>query len=413
MAHLGGGAEAHARFKQYEYRANSSLVLTTDSRPRDTHEPTGEPESLYGKIDPKSFGDRAYRGRPAELDEKITKSKKKKEREPSSLASAEAGNNRQSKRRRLQEESVLTSTEEGVYQPKTKETRAAYEAMLSVIQTQLGGQPLNIVSGAADEILAVLKNDTLKNPDKKKDIEKLLNPIPSQVFDQLVSIGRLITDFQDAGSDAAGSNAANGEDALDDDVGVAVEFEENEEDDEESDLDIVQEDDDEEEDDVLDRDGNNAMQMGGGMDDDDSQEANEGMTLNVQDIDAYWLQRKISQAYEQQIDPQQSQKLAEEVLKILEEGDDREVETKLLVHLQFDKFSLIKYLLRNRLKIVWCTRLARAEDQDQRKQIEEQMMGLGPDLAAILEQLHATRATAKKAEELGEKHKRRSKAVEG
>ena len=47
--HLGGGAEAHARFKQYEYRANSSLVLTTDSRPRDTHEPTGEPESLWGK----------------------------------------------------------------------------------------------------------------------------------------------------------------------------------------------------------------------------------------------------------------------------------------------------------------------------------------------------------------------------
>lgn len=393
MAHLGGGAEAHARFKQYEYRANSSLVLTTDSRPRDTHEPTGEPESLHGKIDPRNFGDRAARGRPQELEEKLSKSKKKKEREPNN-PNSDAANNRQSKRRRLQEESVLTSTEEGVYQPKTKETRAAYEAMLSVIQQQLGGQPLNIVSGAADEILAVLKNDTLKNPEKKKGIEKLLNPIPGQVFDQLVSIGRLITDFQDAGGDADGSNAVNGEDALDDDVGVAVEFEENEEEDEESDLDIVQEDEDEEEDDVTERDGNNGMQMGGGMDDDDLQEASEGMTLNVQDIDAYWLQRKISHAYEQQIDPQQSQTLAEEVLKILEEGDDREVETNLLVHLQFEKFSLIKYLLRNRLKIVWCTRLARAENQEQREQIEEKMMELGPDLAAILEQLHATRASA-------------------
>ncbi|CBI36671.3 unnamed protein product, partial [Vitis vinifera] len=310
MAHLGGGAEAHARFKQYEYRANSSLVLTTDSRPRDTHEPTGEPESLYGKIDPKTFGDRAYRGRPPELDEKLKKSKRKKEREPQNAS--EPVLSRQSKRRRIQEESVLSSTEEGVYQPKTKETRAAYEAMLSVIQQQLGGQPLNIVSGAADEILAVLKNETVKNPDKKKEIERLLNPIPNHIFDQLVSIGRLITDFQD--------------------------------------------------------------------------EANEGMTLNVQDIDAYWLQRKISQAYEQQIDPQQCQKLAEEVLKILAEGDDREVETKLLVHLQFDKFSLIKFLLRNRLKIVWCTRLARAEDQEERKKIEEEMTGSGSDLAAILEQ---------------------------
>ncbi|GKG35675.1 DExH-box ATP-dependent RNA helicase DExH12-like protein, partial [Tanacetum coccineum] len=82
-----------------------------------------------------------------------------------------------------------------------------------------------------------------------------------------------------------GNNAVNGEDALDDDVGVAVEFEENDEDD----LDIVHGE--EEEDDV--------MQMGGGMDDDESQDGNEGMTLNVQDIDAYWLQRKISQAYDQ------------------------------------------------------------------------------------------------------------------
>ncbi|CAK9183443.1 unnamed protein product [Ilex paraguariensis] len=398
MSHIGGGAEAHARYKQYEYRANSSLVLTTDSRPRDTHEPTGEPESLYGKIDPKTFGDRAYRGRPPELDEKLKKSKKKKEREP---LTSEPMPSRQSKKRRLQEESVLTSTDEGVYQPKTKETRAAYEAMLSVIQQQLGGQPLNIVSGAADEILAVLKNDTIKNPDKKKEIEKLLNPIPSHIFDQLVSIGRLITDYQDGG-DTGGSAAPNSDDALDDDVGVAVEFEENEEEEEESDLDMVQEDE-EEEDDMVDEDGTGAMQMGGGIDDDDMQEANEGMTLNVQDIDAYWLQRKISQAYEQQIDPQQSQKLAEEVLKILAEGDDREVETKLLVHLQFDKFSLIKYLLRNRLKIVWCTRLARAEDQEERNKIEEEMMGLGPDHSAILEQLHATRATAKERQKNLEK----------
>lgn len=398
MAHLGGGAEAHARFKQYEYRANSSLVLTTDSRPRDTHEPTGEPESLYGKIDPKTFGDRAYRGRPAELDEKLKKSKKKKERDPLASEPLPA---RQNKRRRLQEESVLSSAEEGVYQPKTKETRAAYEAMLSVIQQQLGGQPLNIVSGAADEILAVLKNETIKTNDKKKEIEKLLNPIPNHVFEQLVSIGRLITDFQDGG-DAVGPGAATADDGLDDDVGVAVEFEENEEDDDESDLDMVQEED-EEEDDVIEPNGTSAMQMGGGVDDEEMEEANEGMTLNVQDIDAYWLQRKISQAYEQQIDPQQCQKLAEEVLKILAEGDDREVETKLLVHLQFDKFSLIKFLLRNRLKIVWCTRLARAEDQEERKKIEEEMLGMGPNLATILEQLHTTRASAKERQKNLEK----------
>ncbi|ESW21254.1 hypothetical protein PHAVU_005G055300 [Phaseolus vulgaris] len=399
MAHLGGGAEAHARFKQYEYRANSSLVLTTDSRPRDTHEPTGEPESLWGKIDPKSFGDRAYRGRPVELDEKLEKAKNKKKKKERDAA-ADAAVSVPSKRRRVQHDSVLSSSDDGVYQPKTKETRAAYEAMLSVIQHQLGGQPLSIVSAAADEILAVLKNDVLKNTDKKKDIEKLLNPIANHVFDQLVSIGKLITDFQEAADVPNGNSAMDGEEGLDDDVGVAVEFEENEDDDEESDLDIVQ-DEEEEEEDGVEQNGSGAMQMGGGIDDEDMEDGNEGMSLNVQDIDAYWLQRKISLAFEQQIDPQQCQKLAEEVLKILAEGDDREVESKLLFHLEFDKFSLIKFLLRNRLKIVWCTRLARAQDQEERERIEEEMKGT--ELQPILEQLHATRASAKERQKNLEK----------
>ncbi|XP_057859614.2 DExH-box ATP-dependent RNA helicase DExH12 [Cryptomeria japonica] len=387
MAHLGGGAEAHARFKQYEYRANSSLVLTTDSRPRDTHEPTGEPESLWGKIDPKNFGDRVYHGKPPELEERIKKAKKKKEREKPALDAAVP--KRDTKRRRVQEESVLSIADDGIYRPKTKETRAAYEALLSTIQQQFGDQPQDILRGAADEVLAVLKNDKIKDLDKKKEIEKLLNSLSSQHFAQLVSIGKLITDYQDAGEAGTGVGAAAGE-ALDDDIGVAVEFEEEEED-EDSDLDQVQEDSDaEDDDDGQDASKTEAMQMGG-IDDDDMEEADEG--LNVQDIDAYWLQRKISQAFGV-IDPQHSQKLAEDVLKKLAEGDVLDVENKLVMLLDYEKFDLIKLLLRNRLKIVWCTRLARAEDQKERKKIEDEMMG-EPALAAILEQLHATRATAK------------------
>ncbi|KAJ6748412.1 DEXH-BOX ATP-DEPENDENT RNA HELICASE DEXH12-LIKE [Salix purpurea] len=200
-----------------------------------------------------------------------------------------------------------------------------------------------------------------------------------------------------------GSPFANGDDVLNDDVGVAVEFdEENEDAEEDSDLDMVPETE-EEDDDVAEESGSGAMQMGGGIDGAEMWEANEGTNLNVQDIDAYWLQREISQAYEQKIDPQQCQKLAEEVLLLLAEGDDREVETKLLLHIQFDKFSFIKFLLRNRLKIVWCTRLVRSKDQEERKQIEEDMTGSGPDLAGILEQLHATRETAKERQKNLEK----------
>ncbi|XP_073314234.1 uncharacterized protein [Primulina huaijiensis] len=82
---------------------------------------------------------------------------------------------------------------------------------------------------------------------------------------------------------------------------------------------------------------------------------------------AIWLHdgltryRDLEERRADMVDPQPSQNLAEEVLKILAEGDDPEVGTKLLVHLQFDKFSLIKCLLRSRLKVVWCTCLAKAE----------------------------------------------------
>ena len=162
--------------------------------------------------------------------------------------------------------------------------------------------------------------------------------------------------------------------------------------------------DEDDEDDAAELNGPGGMQMGSELDDDnDMHNANQGLAVNVQDIDAYWLQRKISQAYgDGVIDAQQGQKLAEDILKIIAEGDDRDIENCLLMLLDFDKFDLIKLLLRNRLKIVWCTRLARAEDQEQRKKIEEEMAS-DPSLALILEQLHATRASAKERQKNLEK----------
>jgi pre-mRNA-splicing helicase BRR2 len=48
---------------------NSSLVLTSDTRTRDAHEPTGEPETLAGRKMHK-MGDRAQQQRPEGLSEK-------------------------------------------------------------------------------------------------------------------------------------------------------------------------------------------------------------------------------------------------------------------------------------------------------------------------------------------------------
>lgn len=57
--------------------------------------------------------------------------------------------------------SVLDIDTAGLYRPRTKETREAYEALLSVIREQFGDQPADVLRGAADEVLAVLKNDRM------------------------------------------------------------------------------------------------------------------------------------------------------------------------------------------------------------------------------------------------------------
>ena len=66
----------YTKFKAYDYRANSNLVLQPETRVK-TNEPTGEPESLAGKPLHK-FGDRAERAKPPVIKKKKQKPKKKK-----------------------------------------------------------------------------------------------------------------------------------------------------------------------------------------------------------------------------------------------------------------------------------------------------------------------------------------------
>ena len=76
-------AEEHARWKQYEYAANSNLVLTADRRTRE-HEPSGEAESLAQVAKRKGglhkMGDRVAHSKPQTLVEGSKKDKIEKKR---------------------------------------------------------------------------------------------------------------------------------------------------------------------------------------------------------------------------------------------------------------------------------------------------------------------------------------------
>ena len=49
---------------------------------------------------------------------------------------------------------------------------------------------------------------------------------------------------------------------------------------------------------------------------------------------------------------------------------DSQVETHLVDLLDFDKFALIKMLVQDRLKVVWCMRLNRAQNDDEHTRIQ-------------------------------------------
>ena len=373
-------------------------MLTSDNKDRVTGEPTGEPETLWGRIKPGQFGDRVHRDKPAELEDR---KKRARERRKGGMDQddLDALNARRKKGRAQAVSSVLTADADGSYRPKTRETRAAYEALLGMIQGQFGDQPQDVLRGAAEEVLEVLKDDHKTDPERKKNVEALMGATSSEKFAQFVAVGKLITDFNPGGGPGEGDVVPG--DTLDDDIGVAVEFEEeNEDNGEDNELDEVLEASDVEEDDEgageeagFGR-GVQGMDVGG----DDGEEYDKDI-VKPSDIDAYWLQRQVAAAFGYtDSDAAESSKMAEEVLSALgsETDDERACENRLVLLLDYDKFDLIKKLLKSRARVVWCTRLARAQDDDEKARIAEQMSAR-PEAAAVLDLMRQTgeRASAK------------------
>ena len=56
-------------------------------------------------------------------------------------------------------------------------------------------QPRDILCGAADEVLATLKEEHLKEKEKQREIISLLGPVDDDRFALLVGLGKKITDY--------------------------------------------------------------------------------------------------------------------------------------------------------------------------------------------------------------------------
>ncbi|XP_072387732.1 U5 small nuclear ribonucleoprotein 200 kDa helicase [Diabrotica undecimpunctata] len=348
-------ADAAARQLQYEYKANSNLVLQADVRlieRRSRDEATGEVMSLVGKLIGTKMGDRAQRTKPGKAEERKAKRQKRDEAQYDFA--------------RMKGATLLS---EGVdemvgiiYRPKTQETRQTYEVLLSFLQEALGDQPRDILCGAADEVLQVLKNDRLKEREKKKETETLLGAIADERFALLVNLGKKITDF---GNEE--NKGTTGEENIDEAYGINVQFqEESEEEDGEDMYGEVREEMDEEEGEEAKEDGAIHAENLGGV-----EELKKEKALHPLDIDAYWLQRKLSKIYD---DAMVSQAKAGEVLNVLRDAsDDRECENQLVLLLGYDCFDFIKQLKKHRQMILYCTLLAKSQSETERQKIKDKM----------------------------------------
>jgi pre-mRNA-splicing helicase BRR2 len=101
------------------------------------------------------------------------------------------------------------------------------------------------------------------------------------------------------------------------------------------------------------------------------------------EIDGFWLQRMISAAY---VDPRQASELTSKTMDLLSSDTDlRDLENSLAEVFGYENFEMVALLIKNRDAIVWCTKLARSNEEE-RHDVEVAMRekGLGWILRALI-----------------------------
>ncbi|KAK4997051.1 Pre-mRNA-splicing helicase BRR2 [Elasticomyces elasticus] len=399
---------------QYKYAAMSNLVLQADRRfvTRRGDENTGDPESLAGRIRFDDMGSRTAREDAPKQPKDRAESQRKRKRDNGAAPLQTAKTAGVLSQQGLQIEGLR-------YKPRTPATRATYDVICTVVGQKLGGDyGLHVTASATDSILEFLKDDDMKDFDKKKEIDDILGTSMTQKeFNELVNLGKKITDY-DAGDDDEEEAMAVVEEGegveMDERQGVAVDFGSDDEEEggggqtyEVRDGDVSSEEEDGMDVDAEDADAGVGAPdaTNGDVSDDESggglvvqaeggpraQNRETQTPVRAHEIDAYWLQRQIGQIYK---DAHMQQEKTREALDIMSSTDDegeekplREVENDLMELFDYEQHELVAKLVLNRDKIVWVTRWRQAaEDDTSRTNIEKEMISAGH--ASIVKELH-------------------------
>ena len=414
-----------AKLAQFKYAAMSNLVLQADRRfvTRRTDESTGDPESLAGRVLIRDMGG-AVRSEEAIANKK----KAQPNVERSDIREGEDVLEREQKKRKRDAQSQSgysladLDVEDLAYQPRTAATKATYNLIITTVGRQLGDVSAQVVVSAADMVLETLKNQEMKDFDKKREIDDLLgSSMSSKEFNELVNLGKKITDYDNQDQPEEQVVQEKNLDAadMDENEGVAVVFDEDEYQDEDG---ITRTNEVKDEGESSDEDpeefagrhgaqeaaaaagvGDGALEDGNAADaselilDSGTQPSNtrrkdQAHLVPAHEIDAYWLQRQIGQVFP---DAHVQQEKTQEALNILsgvaEDGTHRllrEIENDLMELFEYEHHQLVSKLVLNRARVVWVTRWRQvAEDEQSRAKVEHAMLKDGH--GSILKELRS------------------------
>lgn len=339
-------AEDFEKFKRFDYHLNSNLVIQREGGALNQNEPTGEPESLAGRIK-YAMGDKVVRM-------KIWDDKSQKKRQADESSEAKRSSAKKFKLNVKRGATVLDSdvAENYAYQPTTRESKVVYEQLLNDIAGLLGDQPADILRDAADEVIVTCQASDTRDTQKKQKCEDILGTLSTEQFTGLYQLVRSLHDYKPEGVEEVEETTGN---RLDDTTGVAVVFDEEDEQ-EEKDADEYER---EELTNVEEEEGRAKwMEEKEGKflethfkDDVDDEgtgrkdNSDDPLYLNVRTIDAHWLQRELTKLFK---DPELVVLMEKDILAALKIPELQECENKLVYILKYDNFNFAKIILRNR-----------------------------------------------------------------
>lgn len=186
--------------KQYDYKANSNLVLPTntgliDKRP--SNEATGEVQSLVGRIGGK-MGDRVL--------SKTSKPPKQEEDEKHQRDLKDKKRRRRDEPSKLKQELAIAKsfsiadidTKDLLYQPKSELTASYYGLIIKFVRKYLGFQHNSVINGAADEVIGTMKDPSLDEAARRSEIGNLLSSdefIDDDDYNELSNLCKKINDW--------------------------------------------------------------------------------------------------------------------------------------------------------------------------------------------------------------------------